>query len=271
MTLIHLFQPLRWTLYGLLTCCAACTAKFDQPPGYTGTDLQATTTIARLRLSHIPGNAEKMTDDQVITGIVTANDASDNFYKTIVIQDSTAGISIRMDGFGLAADYPLGLRIFVRLNGLWMGEYGGMLQLGGAADFTDPAYPELLPVPAPLFSKYIVAGSIEPLPAPLKLRYNELDQQVHSRLIELDSAELAASDTGRPYADAVNKVTVSHKVRFCSGGSLYLRTSGYARFATAKTPGGNGRIRGIYTVFGSQKQLVIRDTSDMLMRGPRCL
>jgi hypothetical protein len=268
---ICLFQPLSLILFGLLACFVACTEKFDQPPIYTGPNLQATISIARLRQSHIPGNAEKMTDDQIITGIITANDASDNFYKTIVIQDSTAGISIRMDGFGLAADYPLGLRIFVRLNGLWMGEYGGMLQLGGSADFTDPAYPELLPVPAPLFSKYIVADSIESLPPPLKIRYNELDEQVHSRLIELDSAELAASDTARPYADAVNKVTVSHRIRFCSGGSLYLRTSGYASFATAKTPGGNGRIRGIFTVFGSQKQLVIRDTSDLQLRGPRCL
>lgn len=266
-----LLRPLCLMLFGLFACCAACSEKFDQPPLYTGTNLQATMSIARLRQSHIPGNAEKMTDDQVITGLVTANDATDNFYKTIVVQDSTAAISIRMDGFGLAADYPLGLRIFIRLNGLWMGEYGGMLQLGGSADFTDPAYPELLPIPAPLFPKYIVAESIQPLPPPLKIKYNELDQQVHSRLVELDSAELAASDTGRPYADAVNKVTVSHKVRFCGGGSLYLRTSGYASFATAKTPGGNGRIRGIYTVFGSQKQLVVRDTSDLFMRGPRCL
>lgn len=256
--------------FGLLACCTACAAKFDQPPGYAGTNLQATMSIARLQQSHIPGNAEKMTDGQVISGIVTANDANDNFYKTIVIQDSTAGISIRMDGFGLAANYPLGLHIFIRLNGLWMGEYGGMLQLGGSADFSNPAYPELLPIPAPLFTKYIVAGSIEPLPPPLKLRYNELDQEMHSRLIELDSAELAASDTGKPYADAVNKVTVSHRVLFCGGGSLYLRTSGYASFAKAKTPGGNGRIRGIYTVFGSQKQLVIRDTSDLFMPGPRC-
>jgi len=255
----------------LFTLCMSCTGNFDQPPLYTGTHLQATMSIARLRQSHLPGNMEKMIDDQVITGIVTANDATDNFYKTIVIQDSTAAISIRMDGFGLAADYPLGKRIFVRLNGLWMGEYGSMLQLGGSADFSDPAYPELLAIPAPLFSKVIVVGNTEQVPLPVRVRYNELNNFMQSKLIELDSAELVASDTARPYADAVNKATVSHRIRCCSGGSVYLRTSGFASFATAKTPGGNGRISGIFTVFGSQKQLVIRDTSDVRIHGPRCL
>ncbi|HJV20510.1 MAG TPA: DUF5689 domain-containing protein [Sediminibacterium sp.] len=266
--LSRLFVEAIWWLFSL---CIGCTGHFDQPPPYAGTNLQATMSIARLRQSHLPGNMEKMIDDQVITGIVTANDATDNFYKTIVIQDSTAAISIRMDGFGLAADYPLGKRIFVRLNGLWMGEYGSMLQLGGSADFSDPAYPELLAIPAPLFSKVIVVGNTEQVPLPVSVRYNELNNFMQSRLIELDSAELVTSDTARPYADALNKVTVSHRIRCCSGGSVYLRTSGFASFATAKTPGGNGRIRGIFTVFGSQKQLVIRDTSDVTMRGPRCL
>jgi hypothetical protein len=262
----------RYTVYFLLLFIGlfGCLKKFDQPETYTGINIHATLSIRALSELHISGNAEKLTDDWIITGIVTANDATDNFYKTIVIQDSTAAITIRMDGFGLSADFPLGKRIFVRLNGLWLGEYGGMLQLGGAVDRTDPAYPELLPIPTPLFAKCFIHGSKEKIPEPLLVHFDELKNTMQSRLITIDSVELVPGDTAKPFADIVNKATVNHTLRICNGGSLYLRTSGFASFAAVKTPRGNGKITGIYSTFGSQKQIIIRDTSDIKMNGGRC-
>ncbi|TXT34072.1 MAG: hypothetical protein FD136_529 [Chitinophagaceae bacterium] len=247
-----------------------CIKNLDQPPLNEGTNVQATIAIRTLRDGHIPGNTERLIDNQIITGIVTANDANDNFYKTIVIQDSTAAITIRLDGFGLAADYPLGKRLFIRLNGLFLGEYGGMLQLGGGVDKTNPSFPELLPIPSPLFAKVIAIGNQEKMPEPLLVKFEQLKDTMQGRLIEIDSVELAPSDTAKPFADYVNKETVSHTLRICNGGSLYLRTSGFASFAAVKTPRGNGRIKGIYTVFGSQKQLLIRDTADVQLEGLRC-
>ncbi len=247
-----------------------CIKNFDQPPLYSGVDAKATISIRQMRDSHIPGNFEKFTDDQIITGVVVANDANDNFYKTIVIQDSTAGITIRLDGFGLAADYPLGKRLFVRLNGLWLGEYGGMLQLGGAIDQSNPLFPELIPIPSPLFSKVLLLGNMEKKSLPILVRFEQLKDTMQSRLITIDSIEFTASDTAKTFSDIINKATVSHTLRICNSGTLYLRTSGFASFAAIKTPRGNGKITGIYSVFGSQKQLMIRDTSDIQMNGLRC-
>ncbi|MFW1420273.1 DUF5689 domain-containing protein, partial [Vibrio parahaemolyticus] len=76
--------------------------------------------------------------------------------------------------------------------------------------------------------------------------------------------------TAKPFADAINKTTVSHTLRLCGVGTVYLRTSGFADFAAIKTPRGNGSIRGIYTIFGTQKQIQIRDTGDVQMNGIRC-
>jgi len=247
-----------------------CIKNFDQPPLYGGVDAKATISIRQLRDSHIPGNFEKFTGDQIITGVVVANDASDNFYKTIVIQDSTAGITIRLDGFGLAADYPLGKRLFVRLNGLWLGEYGGMLQLGGAIDQSNPLFPELIPIPSPLFSKVLLIGNMGKMPLPILVRFEQLKDTLQSRLITIDSIEFTVSDTAKTFGNIINKVTVSHTLRICNSGTLYLRTSGFASFAAIKTPRGNGKITGVYSVFGSQKQLMIRDTSDIQMNGLRC-
>lgn len=263
---------INWIL--LLSCIFClpfgCIKNFDQPPLNSGVDAKATISIRQLRDAHIPGNFEKFTDNQIITGVVVANDESDNFYKSIVIQDSTAGITIRLDGLGLAADYPLGKRLFVRLNGLWLGEYGGMLQLGGAIDQSNPLFPELIPIPSPLFSKVILNGGIEKMPLPMLIRFEQLKDTMQSRLITIDSIEFTASDTAKTFSDINNKATVSHTLRICNSGSLYLRTSGFASFAAIKTPRGNGKITGIYSVFGSQKQLMIRDTSDIQMNGLRC-
>jgi hypothetical protein len=260
-----------WTLVLLsIFLWPSCYKNFDEPPAYTGIAIQANHSIRALRMAHIPGNFAKLIGNQIITGIVVANDASDNFYKTIVIQDSTGGISVRLDGFGLAADYPIGQRLFIRLNGLWMGAYGGMLQLGGGVDNSNPSFPEIIPIPAPLFSKYILAGKKEANPLPMKIRFEHLKDSMQSRLVQIDSIELVAADTAKPFGDAINKATVSHTLNICNGGSIYLRTSGFASFASIKTPRGNGTITGIYTVFGSQKQLIIRDTSDLAMNHLRC-
>jgi hypothetical protein len=78
---------------------SSCVKKYDAPPLYVGANLKANTSIRSLYDSHLAGNNEQFVDNEIITGIVTANDANDNFYKTIVLQDSTAAISIRMDGF----------------------------------------------------------------------------------------------------------------------------------------------------------------------------
>lgn len=249
----------------------ACIKKYDAPPLYAGTNVKANISIKSLYDSHLAGNLEKFVDNEIITGVVTANDANDNFYKTIILQDSTAAISIRMDGFGLSANYPLGMRLMVKLNGMWMGEYGGMLQLGGGVDRSDPLFTELVPVPAALFSKHFIAVAKDIIPAPLDVTYNQLNDSIHSRLVRLNNIEFDVSDTAKFYGDAINKLTTSHSLKFCGGGTVYLRTSGFASFASIRTPKGRGSITGIYSEFGSQRQLMIRDTSDVQFIQSRCI
>lgn len=257
-------------LYFVLLACA-CKQQLDAAPPYTGTSLKVNTSIRDLYTSHIPGNVERFINNEVITGIVTANDENDNFYKSIVIQDSTAAITVRLDGFGLSALFPLGMRVMIKLNGLWMGEYGGMLQIVGSVDRTNPLQADLMPLPAALFNRHIFAVGLQTMPSPIDIQYNQLHDSLQSRLIRLNQVEFAAADTAQPYSDAINKITTSHSVKFCSGGTIYLRTSGFANFAAQKTPSGNGSMVGIYSIFGSQKQLAIRDTRDVQFGNQRCI
>lgn len=262
-------------IHHIIQCCVllagiSCNKKFDSPPVYTGPSIQPELSIRDLRAMHFTGSFEKILDDHVIEGIVVADDNNDNFYKSIVIQDSTAGITIRMDGTGLYNDYPVGRKLAVKLKGLWLGDYAKMIQIGGAIDRTDPAYPELVAIPSTLFERYIIKKELNNAMVPIRVRLDQLNDSLQSCLVAIDNIEFAVSDTGKPYADAINKLSANATVRSCAGGSAYVRTSGFANFAAVKTPRGNGTLTAVYSVFGTTKQLLLRDTSDVQLNGLRC-
>ena len=47
-------------------------------------------------------------------------------------------------------------------------------------------------------------------------------------------------------------------------------TSGYSDFSGVTVPSGKGTIAAIYSIFGNDQQLMIRDLNDVDMNGPRC-
>lgn len=248
----------------------ACNKKFDEPPPYHGLDIKANLSIRELRNMHFPGNFEKILDEYTIEGTIIADDKKDNFYKSIVVQDSTAGITVRLDGFGLHNSYPVGMKLYIKLKELWLGDYGKMLQLGAGVDRSDPNFPELIAIPQPLFNRYLSRGGILNAVVPKTVRLDELNDSLQSCLVIIADVEIPPTDTGRPFADVVNKLSVNHSIRSCKGGSVVLRTSGFASFANLKTPRGNGSITAVYSVFRTEKQLLIRDTSDLQLNGLRC-
>ncbi len=256
--------------YMLVVFTICCNKKFDSPPEYIGPDIHANLTIRDLRAIHFTGNFEHIINDFIIEGIVVADDRKDNFYKSIVLQDSTAGITICMDGTGLYNDYPVGRKIAVKLNGLWMGDYAKMIQLGSGIDKSNPSFLGIAAIPVPLFDRFIIKKSLNNAIIPKHVRLDQLNDSLQSCLITIDNIEFAITDTGKTYADAINKLSVNATVKTCGGGSSYIRTSGFAGFASAKIPRGNGSITAVYSVFRTEKQLLIRDTPDVQLNGLRC-
>jgi hypothetical protein len=266
----HTYRILSGYFFIVILTGTCCNKKFDSPPAFTGPVIQANLSIRDLRAMHFPGSFEKILDDRIIEGIIIADDSKDNFYKSIVIQDSTAGITIRMDGSGLYTGYPIGRKVAIRLKDLWLGDYAKMMQLGAAVDRSDPLFPELTAIPTALFDRHIVRKELNNTVVPKHVRLDQLNDSLQSCLVAIDNTEFAVSDTGKPYADAVNKTSENATLRSCNGGNAYVRTSGFASFAAIKIPRGNGTLTAIYSVFGTTKQLLIRDTSDVQMNGLRC-
>lgn len=70
-------------------------------------------------------------EDVYIKGIVTSDDDEGNIYKSLYIQDETSGIELKLNN-NVGLRYKKGSWVYVRLDGLYLGNYRMMLSLGAA-------------------------------------------------------------------------------------------------------------------------------------------
>ncbi|NNE27817.1 MAG: hypothetical protein HKN09_13305 [Saprospiraceae bacterium] len=100
-----------------------------------------------------------------------------------------------------------------------------------------------------------------------------LDQLTPDRLntlIKLENIQFANNALGETFADAENLLSINHTLEDCSGNNVLLRSSGFSDFATRLVPEGNGSLIAIYGVFGSDKQLLLRDVEEVQFDAERC-
>ena len=69
--------------------------------------------------------------DVYIKGKVTSDDDAGNVYKSLYVQDETSGIELKLNN-NVGLRYKKGSWVYVRLTGLYLGNYRMMLSLGGA-------------------------------------------------------------------------------------------------------------------------------------------
>ncbi len=259
---IYLFAALLIT--GLSSCLKGDP---DDPPTYSDAALPVNTTISDLKKwfaeDNINSEPKEVTEDWIIEGVVTSSDQTGNIYKQVFIQDATGGICISIDMNNTYAIYPKGRKVYVKLQGLTLGTYGGLVQIGYEIDEQySPAGVFRLPVT--LTDKHIFYGNLEGLPAPIEVDdFGQLTDSLQSMLIVLKNVEIPDAELGQTYADATAQLTKNRTLGNCNGQNLTLRNSGYASFAGVEMPRGNGDAMGIFTVFNGTLQMLISDTSDL--------
>lgn len=263
----------------LLVVASSCKKTFDQPPAPADPALVANTTIAQFKALHtVFGKLDVIDTDIIISGIVVANDKSGNLYKQLFIQDSTGGLQILLDVASLHGTYPVGRRVFVKCKGLCLSDYNRTMQLGSKATINGGPTQEA--IPSGLIDKYLIGGSINNPVVPIPVTVSQLgggsvDMQNRylGALIQLEGFEFA--NIMNTYADtSAYRKDTNDTLKNCTGTTIIVRTSGFAKFAAVRVPSGNGSIAAIYTVFQSgntgTKQLILRDTTDVKFTGSRC-
>ena len=249
-----------------LTITSCKKDKFDEPPFSTTDPALANTTIADLKALFTSGNPITINDDLIIGGVVTADDKSGNFYKQIVIQDASGAIPVLINKSGLNSDYPVGRKVYIKCNGLVLGQYGNNVQLGGFVDLSG-SQPSVGNIASALTDKFVVKGPYVGPIAPKQIaRINDLNFTTdQSMLIELDPVEFLASDANQVYADVINESSLSRNIKDCYGDIIAIRTSNFASFANQLTPSAGTKLKviGVYSVFNSVRQLAIREVTEV--------
>ena len=98
---------------------------------YTDEDFGKFTSIADLKDMYVDGKGPvKIDKNCVIKGQVTTSDQVGNLYKSLYIQDETAGIEIKIGKNGLYNEYKLGQWLYIDCSGLTLGDYNGMINIG---------------------------------------------------------------------------------------------------------------------------------------------
>lgn len=266
-------NALKLLFFLLLTAgFAACVkTEFDEPPVNTGNvNITPNTSIATLKALRVSvGKVDSIKNDLIISGVVVMDDRSGNYYKSLVIQDSTAGIEVKFnDGF-LYQQFPIGRTLYIRCKGLLLTDYNGLTQLIGSV-VKENGEDQEFGLTEGQVRRAVVKGAIGAAPAPRKVSINQLSQSMLSTLIELQDVQFTDADANQTYAEPITQNSLNRALEDCDGDETILRSSGFADFAGALTPAGRGTITGVLGIFSGDFQLYIRDLNDVKMDSARC-
>lgn len=206
-----------------------------------------------------------------VEGYVVSSDESGNFFRTLIIQDKpenpTSAIAISTDATDVYTLFEPGRKVFVRVDGLYSGEYArlpsiGLQGAGGSGEVGRISTGE--------FDERVVRTNIIEDLVPLPLALNEVAEEYLSMLVQFDNVQIPEKDLGNSYANLINTYGVDQIIENCSGDQVILRTSGFADFKNLEIPAGNGSIITVLGRFNANFQVYIRDTGDVAMDGERC-
>lgn len=191
----------------------------------------------------------------VISGRVISSDDEGNIYKYIIIQEEETGMALKIsvDAGSLSGVMPVGQLIHVKCNGLVIGKYAGMYQLGALYKNENKNGYEPGRIPY-MFFKQIV--QFDGMPEPNKIIVAEMtiaqilasDSTFHSKLVRIKNAYFTGrgANFGSPatipdrekiFAPSTNGKGYPQSREIQDGtGSIFVSTSEYARFAKNRIP-----------------------------------
>ena len=236
----------------------SCKRELDVAPIATY-DGKATHTIAQLLEYHT--NPAGFTYDTlpkgiVIQGTVISSDKEGNCYKYITIDDGTAGVQIKINSSSLYMNYPVGQRVFVNCDGLVLGDYGLLPQLGWWEN------DGMVGINTNVLYKYIFKdGAPGQVPEPIELTsIYQIQDNMYNRLVRIKDCHFKYP--GQRFAETTSSGT-SNDIVIEGGGEIVLYTSRYADFASQLTPDGTFDIVAILSRFRTTNQLTLRFLSDI--------
>ena len=216
--------------------------------------------------AHYNGTPLNINDDIIVAGSITANDQSDNFYRTFVIQDATAAVEVRAGIFDLHNIFPIGRRVAIMARGLVLDSYNGVPQLALKSADGLPGYISNRYYPGSYFRPQEQYEDVRPKVVGLA----EVTERQCGMLVRIDGLTLLPGEQEGKYTTWADGEDTGYRVfRDGMGAEITVMTSGFADFADWEVPRGRVALVGILMKGNSDKargvwMLKLRDVNDVL-------
>ena len=211
----------------------------------------------------------KDTYKRYIRAVVVSSDEGGNFYKSMVIQDETGGVELELDMSGLYNFYPVGQKIVLVCNGLVIGDYHNLPQIGWI--YNDDQVGRINSL---FIDQYIIKDGLpnpKNLPPILTNTASEVSLRVDfsshrdiNKLVRLENVTFEREAIGQPlaYNDFTTgwKITVPLKT---GSQDVLVRTSNYAKFRSMIIEDVPYNLTGILTIYNNTYQFMIRTKEDI--------
>lgn len=196
----------------------------------------------------------KFKSDIYIYATVSADDKNGNLYKSVYVQDTDYGINVRIiSKSGNNTGLYEGDSIRINLKNTILSDYHGIKQL----DSVDVDINVLKIANNRYVNPILVEGT------------NVTDDYI-CKLVKLQNVEFLEDEIGKVYAEE-NTSGADRLIESCGlSGTLIVRTSGYANFASSTIPKGKGYIIGILSKYNNNFQLIIRKEKEVVLNKLRC-
>lgn len=257
---------------------ASCDDDFERPPiNVPGVDdqIEANITLLELKEAFYNSSASNYatqigTNDKgehyIVRGRIVSNDETGNIFKTLMIEDETAGMAFSVNVSKLYQNYKYGAEIAVDVTGLYIGAYGNNMQIGAApstrdypgrieeADWQKVCTVQSAPEPSKIVTYEVTLSQLA------ELKKNPTDLLTwQNRLVVLK--DMRFDNPGQTFGES--STTVSRYVSGPDGGSLPMRNSGYSTWWAQLQPAGTGTITAILSYFNRDWQLMISSPEDL--------
>lgn len=178
-----------------------------------------------------------------VAGTVVSSCEAGNIYKTVVLQDESAAITIGIDTTNIEKVYPMGVGMAVNVTGLAIGRYNGLMQLGklDGTGVNRIANVDFKPHMMLDFGSGVIDTTTVTIPEMMEAaKTTEGKIKWQSRLVRINDVKF--EQAGWPFS---NGSTTSRTIVDAEGNEMIVYNSSYADFAYDRLPYGTGDVVGI--------------------------
>ena len=192
-----------------------------------------------------------ITDDAYLEGYVVSSDKAGNFFEELIVQNKTddsnpdndprLGFKIDINKNHLSDTYQFGQKVYIKLNGLTVGETNGVLTIG-KGDAVN-----VKQIQATEYKDIVIRSNDIIEIKPKIVNPENLTEADENTLIRLDNMQLNRFELGATFAgESFDEFDGLRLLESCdSGVQVIMQTSTFSDFKSLPVPQGKGSIVGI--------------------------